>query len=296
MMRSLENNLNALRLAIMTFDRTANAPNRAAVRSCVTAFEASLRDNAPAVEGFIVSYDNVLTSLYVTCQTRQMRGESFARHLKSLLEQLIDTSDSISKMFAEFVRGITYFGNEMNFIINRKPRPIYHRSMCCGPADAPEIQNVECCVIERKIYDEIWRKFGLHFPKLSTAPDYYAPAQDIGHTYFLNLVEQLWKAQNPDIALLQVTVHSHESIPIPVSVKIVKTYTNKRIVTEEYTKELISNQYLNYLYEPCVKCKKTDSMKSRTFHKVQTFEDPKQWRDSGLGGRSKNVGLQTNPS
>jgi len=86
----------------------------------------------------------------------------------------------ITQVFEDFVKGITYFSNEIE---NKKKIPIYHRAASCGNSSEDfKKKYLQCykdnneltleikrdhifkCYLERLIYDKIYLNSILHFP------------------------------------------------------------------------------------------------------------------------------------
>lgn len=105
----------------------------------------------------------------------------------------------ITKIFEEFVKGITYFSNETT----NGEQPIYHRLASCGPRNdafrntfnqctrsnkrEKRIlkEKIQTCFIERLIYDKLYTHQTLFFPASGNAQH----TQDQGHVNWLAITK-----------------------------------------------------------------------------------------------------------
>lgn len=155
---------------------------------------------------------------------------------------------SISHVFEEFIKGITYFSIETPASTTV---PIYHRLYSCGPRSSESFADVltEChpdpnnegghhrrkaelriekCYIERLIYDAIFRNLDLHFPYYDESDVVLSQSavklQDKGHREWLKETADAFKLCFPNTDF-QVSV-GFDGI-IPLQVRIVKTIRGK---------------------------------------------------------------------
>jgi hypothetical protein len=136
-----------------------------------------------------------------------------------------------TRIFDEFIKGVTLFKGDSPSILSK---PTYHREHSCGsakiksiekfkifPQDTPEIRrkkrkSLERCIIERKIYDQIYRNI-LH-------------PQDVPHLFELSMLERIYL----DIAKdeIRVIVEFKDDI-IPYFVTIEFVNSGKKITYEK---------------------------------------------------------------
>lgn len=276
--------------ATHVFSRDTNGPNRRAVRDAIQNFQQSLIDNADVAEGFLACYSCKLLAMHLLFCDRQLRGDVVRQDINRLFETFhIDKSSNITKIFNETIRGITYFQDEINFLITNKPVPLYHRTTCCGPRDGP-ILNVERCYIERKIYDEIHKMFTVHFPKAFDDTDYFEPLQNRCHIDFLTVMTHLYKTTFPDMDDIHIKVNKDVDFHIPLTVTIKRQYKNGQMTEDTYTKTYKVNRLNNQLYEDEVRCTRKDSSGGsvKIYEKSQSFEHETAWRELATGGRKAN--------
>lgn len=287
MFSELEDSLMNLENVIQIFWRNITTQNRKNVSNAIINFDQALNNNAEIIDGFLTCYSSKLLSIYLLFKDRNLIGDSIRKDIINLYNKFyIDTTSTITKLFNESIKGITYFHDQVNFMVTNKPVPLYHRTTCCGPREGP-IQNIERCYIERKLYDEIYKKFGIHFPKQMSDNDYFEPSQNIGHINFLSVMEQLLKTTFPNIDNIDVIVNDNEDFHIPITFTIIKKYTNGTKIEEKYIKTYRINKLGNQLYENEVKCSKIDTTTNITkyYEKIQNFEKETLWREKVVGGK-----------
>lgn len=277
-----------------------NRKNRVTLRNAFNTFERSMQDNDVVVQGFLVIYDSRIQSLYNLFRQQHFSGIDFLPRFRAIfLSNLIDTTSANTKLFNEFIKGITFFQNEIDYPINRVPRPLYHRNLCCGANDGP-IRNVEKCYIERLIYDAIFRKFGMHFPEVLNSNDnqripsfdnrFFQNRQDDGHEHWLfNVVKQLYHTKYPEVENVELEVNSGIERHIPLTLSIKKTLRNGRYVEDHYEKIYRVTMGLNQVYEENVLCRRKDIRDGnmKLYHKTQTFERENMWVENVVGGKKK---------
>lgn len=163
-----------------------------------------------------------------------------------------------TKIFNQFVRGITYFSSE-----SVAEQPIYHRDASCGSANLDYItkfvnrsdtaDSLERFYIERLIYDAIYTTV------------YYK--QDLGHLNELRNIERLYQERNNGITI-RVEVNFHNLI-LPASLIIRWTKEWDKTVTETYSKDTNGG----------VDCKRIDMMSGSIlkYTKIQNFDNKREW-------------------
>ncbi len=282
---------------------TINRKNRTSLRNAYNSFEQSVQDNQTVIHGFSTIYDTRIQSLYSLFRQEHFRGLDFLpRFYKIFQNNLIDVSTTSTKLFNEFIKGITFFHNEIDYPFHRIPKPLYHRNFCCGGESGP-INNIEKCYIERLIYDCIYRKFGIHFPETLNIMDnkktpnfnnrYFENRQDDGHeNWTFNVVKQLYQATYPMIDTIEVEVNKNVESNIPLTVTIKHLYKNGTYVEDYFEKTYKVTMYLNQVYEENIKCERKDTTSGniKMYHKNQSFEKENLWIEHIIGGsKRKNV-------
>jgi hypothetical protein len=210
-----------------------NGKNRGILRDALNKFEQSIQNNELVMHGFVVTYDSRLQSLYTLFRQQNFRGLDFWSKFQDIFQtNLIDTTTATTKLFNEFIKGVTFFHNEIDYRYNRVPKPLYHRNLCCGSDNSP-ILNVEKCYIERLIYDDIYKKFGIHFPEALNSTDnrhfpnldnrFFEHRQNDGHENWLfNVVKQLYFTTYPDVDNIELEVNKGLDSNIPLTLTIKK--------------------------------------------------------------------------
>lgn len=159
-----------------------------------------IKNNNILIHGFVDKYNDELRQIKnfllnrKNTRSRSIHDKIFTKILK--IDKYI--SLGITKVFEEFIKGITYFSDEIE---NKKRIPIYHRAASCGDSSEnfkkrylqcyknnngvlhktlPEImcelpisdeivletkrKHISKCYLERLIYDKIYTNSILHFP------------------------------------------------------------------------------------------------------------------------------------
>lgn len=172
----------------------------------------------------------------------------------------------VTRMFEEFIKGITYFAAE-----EEKTTPIYHRMYACGPyANTHRLGNLVCsqeltkeelkrrrplierCYIERLIYDAIFREHALHFPTYPSE----LPTQDKAHIERLKLTKQDFETCFPDTTIT-CTIRFEDGIPIQLT--ITKQAKKKTVLLRFEKFLLISSSFGVKVYQENVECTKEDN-------------------------------------
>ena len=141
-----------------------------------------IKNNNILIHGFIDKYNDELRKIKnfllerKDVISRSIHDKIFTSILK--IDKYI--SLGITKVFEDFIKGITYFSDEVE---NKKQTPIYHRAASCGNSsedfkkkylqcynDNNELtlelkrDHIYKCYLERLIYDKIYLDSILHFP------------------------------------------------------------------------------------------------------------------------------------
>lgn len=186
---------------------------------------------------------------------------------KNLLRFNANLPIDIPKIFANFIKGITYFSNEEDI----NARPIYHRLYSCGErgdsfytslhtcsdTQTPESRRIAeeriyKCYLERLIFDNIYKNNTLFFPKTGSE----IHSQDIEHQTRLAQTREDFKSCFPNIEL-KINIDYIQNIPNVIT--IIKKINGKIRYTEVYSKE-----------DSFVKCIITKS--SGVFMRLNTFD------------------------
>lgn len=208
---------------------------------------------------------------------------------------MIRIGDYINSIFTEFSKGVSFFvTNTAQYV----QRPIYHRPASCGSknryglselkcdglSDIIEIQRrtdkiIKCC-IERQIYNEIYSK--IH-------PN---SEQDYNHKMMLEDLNRsrIYLQSCAPGTQLKVVLGWDIFNRVPVSLEI-HIVDGKKYILEKYEKE-INNQYdfsehnlddienlttdVTNLYEPIIKCLKSEWIRQPTFNTIRTDYEKKQ--------------------
>ena len=135
-----------------------------------------------------------------------------------------------TKLFDEFIKGITVFKTEESSIISQ---PSYHRPKSCGsksvkfetkfrilPSDdkstkESKIKALRMCIIERKIYDSIFK--------------YILRNQNAGHLVELMNLERLYM----DYTSYMIDVQVHFKYDVLPYMVVIRTYQNNNLVKVE---------------------------------------------------------------
>jgi hypothetical protein len=140
-----------------------------------------IKNNHILIHGFIDNQYNLLVKIkFFLVELKKMKARSF--HDKIFINILGMNKRvplGITRTFNEFIKGITYFKNEIE---NKNNIPIYHRAASCGNSNShfrrqylkcystnlPEDINIKKqhifkCYLERMIYDKMYKELTCHF-------------------------------------------------------------------------------------------------------------------------------------
>jgi hypothetical protein len=172
-------------------------------------------------------------------------------------------------LFENLIKGITYFSYHVDI---SKFMPTYQKIYGCGVGDDPNCRSghicskdlpreevirrkdiIERCYIERKIYDELYKK----------AED----GQNSGHRHRLGLTREDFQScfKDHDISVELKYEGSH-----PYEVKIKRTIKGKLLYEEVYTKAFEITSFGAKQYSEIVEC--TKYMRGKVFRKLQNFK------------------------
>jgi hypothetical protein len=186
----------------------------------------------------------------------------------------------ITKQFDEFVKGITYFASKNS----NADIPIYHRLTSCGTgtdafrksynrcnSNMKKTQRsrvkhqIQTCYIERLIYDDLYKKQTLFFPKKGNA----SPSQDEGHSHWLEQTKNDYLTCFPhDIKVSIEDFHNNTSIPT-----VLRIFENT--IEQVYKRKIVNIDE----YDPIVECymfknNKLIKFKMQTFNKINKWKSP----------------------
>ena len=204
---------------------------------------------------------------------------------------LTNTPQSLTKLFEEFIKGITYFRQQLD---PRHPFPVYHRLHSCGPNNkdldgAHRAANLTCpgglprsekarrkvlterCYVERLIYDALFKHYTLLHPDRGNAE----LEQDERHIERLMLVEQDFRSCFRNMRV-EVEMRFESGYPTRLEVKKIKK--DELVSTEIYVKSLGDLQNKFCVYEPGVFCKRIVHSTGNVFAKINIFDMEQDWK------------------
>ena len=239
----------------------------------------NIKNNKILLQGFIDNnYIKIKEVKYFllsikTNQSRSMHDKIFTKVLK--LNNYIPLG--ITHVFEDFIKGITYFNNEME---NVKKIPIYHRSASCGNSsedfkkkylqcyntNTPEEieikkRHIFKCYVERLIYDDMYRTLTLHSP---TTLNNQELKQDKGHLFQLN---ERAKNYNECFLGIKIAIEIDYDNNFPIILKINNIKDGKIIKREIFMKNTYIDEYGNTRYEDDILHKIIENNKDETFIK-----------------------------
>lgn len=224
-------------------------------------------------------YDDILKIKYLLTESKDPSHRSYHDQIfKNYLKMTKSSVLGITKVFGEFVKGITYF-EQGEYVLEK---PVYHRLMSCGDGLRNFYQQcnglsnkriakrrIETCYIERLIYNELYINQRLHFPTRGDDE----MSQDEGHRVWLEQTKSDFNSCFPNVDL---RVKLEYRGVYPIFVKIERYKHNRLVSIETYAKDRYQ-----YLYSALVECNlQTYSPKAETKQKVQTFSKLERWRTS----------------
>lgn len=206
---------------------------------------------------------------------------------------ITSTPQSLTKLFEEFIKGITYFRQQLD---PRHPFPVYHRLHSCGPNNkdmdaAHRASNLICpgglprsekfrrkalterCYVERLVYDALFKHYTLLHPEKGNAD----VEQDERHIERLRLVEQDYRTCFRNMRV-EVDVRYESGYPTRLEVKRFKKH--ELVSTEVYVKTLGDLQNKFSVYEPGVYCKRVVHARGGVFAKINVFDMEQDWKRS----------------
>jgi len=185
----------------------------------------------------------------------------------------------ITRVFEEFIKGITYFQKEEE---NKKKIPIYHRAASCGDSsNSFRKKYLQCynenleenleekkshifkCYLERLIYDDMYKNLTLHFPgKLENNET----KQNQGHLFQLG--ERAKNFNSCFIGVkLKIKIYYENNFP---SVLIIEFIKDDVVVKKEtYMKQTYKDIYDNTVYSNNVYVEINEN--NNMVEKIQTY-------------------------
>jgi hypothetical protein len=226
-------------------------------------------------------YDNLLKIKYYLVHAKQKTARSV--HDKIFVNLLgFDKSTplKITKIFDEFLKGITYFSTQTA----PQKSPAYHRLSSCGTGTdafrqaynqchqtmkktkvAKVKKQIETCYIERLIYDDLYKKQTLFFPKKGDE----SPTQDDGHVHWLEQTKHDFQTCFPDVEINVSIEDFKDSMPLTLRIQKKK---------ERHTIEEVYQRSLNHAeYDPIVVGRMYKSSNHLIKVRVQMFDIPGKW-------------------
>ncbi len=161
----------------------------------------------------------------------------------SLLRKVhvINETTKVTRMFNEFIKGITAFSDEDIYNANQ---PSYHRKKSCPPRGSKNTtciagntntikkdksESIRKCYIERMIYDNIWSTI-MHC------------AQDKAHIEWLTNTEEAYKTCYSESSLQIDIEYSDNNIPL-----VLKIYENDNLEIYEKRYDESTNTYIGFV-------------------------------------------------
>ena len=190
----------------------------------------------------------------------------------------------ITRVFEDFIQGITYFRKETV----HGEQPIYHRLTSCGPGTnafrtrynqcnngmskkAKQLSKtrIQTCYIERLIYDKLYNTQTLFFPARGNS----VSSQDQGHLNWLEQTKADFKTCFPNIDIV-VELNDFDGL-MPSKLTIIRRKKNGNSSREVYIKDIIHGEIKTY--DVFVQCSLFANNKEK--RKVQRFEKEEKWSD-----------------
>lgn len=189
------------------------------------------------------------------------------------------TPSTVTKLFEEFIKGITYFRHQND---PSNPVPIYHRFYSCGNhlicamgLSAVEKKRrralIERCYLERLIYDVLFRHETLHFPLNTENVEH---KQNEGHMFRMDLTREDYETCFKGHS---VEVDIEYSGRFPLTLKVTRKKNGKVLYVEEYTHELRGGSSVIALYTGLVVCKRVLA-NGKVYVKTQGYTMEGDWR------------------
>lgn len=205
------------------------------------------------------------------------------------------TPQSLTKLFEEFIKGITYFRQQLD---PRHTFPVYHRLHSCGPnnkdMDAPHRgANLICpgglprserlrrkalterCYLERLVYDALFKHYSLSHPERGNAEI----EQDERHVERLRLVAQDYMTCFRN---MRIKVNMRYESGYPTGLEVKRFKKDELVSTEVYVKTLGDLQNKFAVYEPGVYCKRVVHASGKVFAKINLFDMEQDWKRTHL--------------
>ena len=251
------------------------------IQAAATAFEKAASKATPPQKSWIKdTYGAELLRIRNTMASistlRSLHDKIFTKHF--MYKRVIPLP--ITELFENFIKGITYFSNEVS-----DARPIYHRLYSCGPhEDSHRTGNLVCtagldrkelarrrplierCYVERLIYDKLWTKEALFFPAVGTQET----SQDTGHMFRLDLTKKDFETCFPNTEL-SVQIDYDDNMPTTL---VLKKNIGNETTEIRYKKNINITGYGHRIYEDLVECRKEVKNGSNTtrYFKMSTFD------------------------
>ncbi len=303
--KDMENTLNDIRIALFKYNNNLIAFQL--LEQNLIEFDTIIkRVPRKNIESFITNHYQILTKIkheLLGCIEKnnsnknkliKYRDKIFFSKLQNI--DLVSISKRLTRIFNEFMKGITYYENERVF---DEKAPIYHRSGSCvskgnsnkkcdGMNNEITSKEIEKCYLERLVYDKMWTEVA-------------GMQQDEGHLRWLTDTREAYNTCFPNCEIeiefpefpqefRQVNVNnSHLRLlndVVPTKMMVRKYNNGKLLSTETYTK---TYDYLLKEYVYPVDCIKQEN--GHTFMNSSNFTDVShEW--VLVGGRKRKTKKQ----
>jgi hypothetical protein len=200
-------------------------------------------------------------------------------------------SDIVTKIFHEFIKGITLFNYENVASFNfKKEGVLYHREESCGSKFSSctsntantkrNRQRILKCYLERSIYNELYKKYHTDF--MNSTYVEFTSNQDKGHKIQLDKVYNDFNTCYKNTMIdVDIKMHQRYHLPKQLTIRYINTISKQPIYTEVYIR-IVNDILMNNIITPVVY---DDYVYVRQVHKkygvrykMQSYQNPqKRW-------------------
>jgi hypothetical protein len=175
----------------------------------------------------------------------------------------------VTKVFTNFVKGITYFQIEEQTY----RWPIYHRNVSCGTNaltteykfkktmfGPKKDKLVERCFIERTIYNILYKKI--------------LDSQNLGHLVEYSNITRIYQNYFPNVYIqIEIQYLTNTYYPIRIIINKLDVISTVIIETQIYTKTC---NPITFVYDDIIRYEKEDI--NHNYAKTQTFDNEEAWQ------------------